>query len=134
MANPLLTRHVLLHRLRFHHNYRSLTVAAPYRLWCNAATPTTNDLDYKEDEPIVVLTKDILHSSRSIVITNFNTQELMAAVSTSPIGNVFEDTLEISTQLMQKDLSERFLSVGVFEKYVIIDWDIKLLCQMFQTY
>ncbi|KAE9588396.1 hypothetical protein Lalb_Chr22g0354891 [Lupinus albus] len=66
MANPLLTRHVLLHRLRFHHNYRSLTVAAPYRLWCNAATPTTNDLDYKEDEPIVVLTKDILHSSSAV--------------------------------------------------------------------
>ncbi|CAL0323800.1 unnamed protein product [Lupinus luteus] len=96
MATPLLMRQVLLRRLRF-------TVAAPHRLWCNAATPTTNpsssehinekpssaitttttsnflltskDLDYskwkleedeilRDDEPIVVLTKDILHSSR----------------------------------------------------------------------
>ncbi|XP_019436926.1 PREDICTED: protein DCL, chloroplastic-like [Lupinus angustifolius] len=99
MATPLLLRQGLLHRLRF-------TVAAPHRLWCNAATPTTNsssfsssehanekpssgvttnntsnfllkpnDPDYckwkveedgilRDDEPIVALTKDILHSSR----------------------------------------------------------------------
>ncbi|KAK7291082.1 hypothetical protein RIF29_05961 [Crotalaria pallida] len=112
MATPLLLRQVLLlHRLRFH-NYQRLTVAAPHRLWCTAATPTTNpsssssehakqkpssavtinssnfalkskdpgregDPDYrkwkvKEEEilrdiePVVVLTKDILHSRRYI--------------------------------------------------------------------
>ncbi|KAE9600012.1 hypothetical protein Lal_00045938 [Lupinus albus] len=42
MATPLILRQVLFHRLRFHHNYQRLTVASPQRLWCTAATPTTN--------------------------------------------------------------------------------------------
>ncbi|KAL1353663.1 hypothetical protein HN51_017579 [Arachis hypogaea] len=63
-----LLRHFLLHRhLRF-------TLAPPqHRAWCTAATPTTNpDPLWKEKEeeilrdiePVVTLTKDILHSPR----------------------------------------------------------------------
>ncbi|XP_057722178.1 protein DCL homolog, chloroplastic-like [Arachis stenosperma] len=63
-----LLRHFLLHRhLRF-------TLAPPqHRAWCTAATPTTNpDHLWKEKEekilrdiePLVTLTKDILHSPR----------------------------------------------------------------------
>ncbi|OIW15638.1 hypothetical protein TanjilG_08214 [Lupinus angustifolius] len=43
MATPLLLRQGLLHRLRF-------TVAAPHRLWCNAATPTTNSSSFSSSE------------------------------------------------------------------------------------
>ncbi|XP_061353989.1 protein DCL, chloroplastic-like [Gastrolobium bilobum] len=97
MAAPILLRHFLLHRLRYH-NYQLFTagaVAAPhrYRLWCSATssseeanekascvtnTRTSNrdqrwdDPDWKNKkeeilrdiEPIVTLTKDILHSPR----------------------------------------------------------------------
>ncbi|XLQ99310.1 hypothetical protein S83_065509 [Arachis hypogaea] len=106
-----LLRQFLLHRhLRF-------TLAPPqHRAWCTAATPATNPYHLwkekeeeilKDIEPVVTLTKDILHSRRNVNVNVLQLQQQNAESVWAVLGLADEPAVQPCSEVKKNGVSPR---------------------------
>ncbi|XLU29781.1 hypothetical protein S245_065847, partial [Arachis hypogaea] len=111
------------------HRHLRFTLAPPqHRAWCTAATPATNPYHLwkekeeeilKDIEPVVTLTKDILHSRRGISNNN-----IIGSIPSS-LGDL-EHLLKLDlSNLIPQELSQLQNMVSLFSIWDKSSMDIK---------
>ncbi|XLU53203.1 hypothetical protein S245_047851, partial [Arachis hypogaea] len=132
-SSPLIIVQFLLHRhLRF-------TLAPPqHRAWCTAATPAINPYHLwkeKEEEilrdiePVVTLTKDILHSRRNVNVNVLQLQQQNAESVWAVLGLADEPAVQPCSEVKKNGVSPRTAATLIPGPAVVtLGWRGSQLC------